>query len=273
MTHPTTRLLKIFSAKKKALIPFLTAGYPHPDATLPLMNALVEAGADVIELGMPFSDPMADGPVIEAAGHVALSQGINVAKAIEMVKIFRRSNSETPVILMGYANPIESFGLEHFAQCAQDAGLDGVLLVDVPPEESLEWKKILNNHGLSLIYLIAPTTPDARIAHIAQQAEGYLYTVSLKGVTGSSALDTRTVKAQVARIRKYTSIPIGVGFGVRSVEHVRAIGEYADGIIIGSRLIEIIGEAWQGQPTYDQALITTTQAVKDFIAELKCGFY
>lgn len=225
---------------RKALIPFITAGDPDPALTVPLMHTLVEAGADIIELGVPFSDPMADGPTIQRASERALAKGVSLRQVLGMVANFRADNNETPVVLMGYANPIEAMGVEQFAAAAFDAGVDGVLVVDYPPEESAEFAKAMNANALDPIFLLAPTSTEKRIAQVAELASGYVYYVSLKGVTGSGALDTAEVGAMLPRIRQHVHIPVGVGFGIRDAETARAIGQVADAVVIGSRLIQQI---------------------------------
>ena len=228
------------SAKRTALIPFITAGDPSKEATVPIMHALVDAGADVIELGVPFSDPMADGPVIQRASERALAQGVGLAMILDIVRAFRNDDKTTPIVLMGYANPIEAMGVEAFADRARDAGVDGVLVVDYPPEEAAEFGKLLEARGIALIFLLAPTTPEARIAAVAKLARGYVYYVSLKGVTGAGHLDTSDVRRKVSEIRKHVKLPVGVGFGIRDAASAKAIAAEADAVVIGSRLIQEI---------------------------------
>ncbi len=229
---------------RKALIPFVTAGYPYADVTPELMHAMVAGGADVIELGVPFSDPSADGPVIQKAGDLALSYGIGLTQVIAMVREFRQTNQQTPVVLMGYANPIERYDQKHgadsFIRDASSAGVDGVLVVDYPPEECVEFAAKLRAHGMDLIFLLAPTSTDERMAQVAQVASGYVYYVSLKGVTGSGALDIEAVEAMLPRIRQHVSVPVGVGFGIRDAATAKAISRVADAVVIGSRLIQLI---------------------------------
>lgn len=229
---------------RKALIPYVTAGYPFADITPALMHAMVEAGADVIELGVPFSDPMADGPVIQKAGEKALALGIGSAQVLEMVRLFRQKNDTTPVVLMGYANPVERYDLKHgkdaFVRDAAAAGVDGVLIVDYPPEECEDFAATLKAHGLDLIFLLAPTSTDERMAQVARIASGYVYYVSLKGVTGAGHLDTGAVEAMLPRIRQHVSVPVGVGFGIRDAETARAVGRVADAVVIGSRIIQLL---------------------------------
>lgn len=208
------------------------------------MHGMVEAGADVIELGVPFSDPMADGPVIQKAGEKALSLGIGMAQVLDHVREFRKRNGTTPVVLMGYANPVERYDQKHgtdaFVRDAAAAGVDGVLIVDYPPEECEAFAASLRTHGMDLIFLLAPTSTDARMAQVARVASGYVYYVSLKGVTGSGALDTAAVEQMLPRIRQHVHIPVGVGFGIRDAATAQAIGKVADAVVIGSRIIQLI---------------------------------
>ncbi len=225
---------------RKALIPFITAGDPDPGLTVPLLQTLVRAGADVIELGVPFSDPMADGPTIQRASERALAKGMNMRKVLAIVAAFRKADADTPVVLMGYANPIEAMGVERFGAAAQEAGVDGVLVVDYPPEESAEFSAAMKTHGLDPIFLLAPTSTEERIAGTAKVASGYVYYVSLKGVTGSAALDVDAVAARLPNIREKTGLPVGVGFGIRDAETAGRIARIADAVVIGSRIIEEI---------------------------------
>ncbi len=223
---------------KKALIPFITAGFPDPALTVPLMLALVEGGADIIELGVPFSDPMADGPVIQHATEVALSKGMTLEKLLDLVKIFRQRDTMTPVVLMGYANPIERMGADVFVEKAVASGVDGVLVVDYPPEEAADFAARIRAAGMDMIFLLAPTSTDERIRQVGRMAGGYLYYVSLKGVTGSGNLDVGEVTSRIEKIRKYVTIPVGVGFGIRDAATARALGSVADAVVIGSRIIQ-----------------------------------
>ncbi|WP_312303497.1 tryptophan synthase subunit alpha [Pulveribacter sp.] len=232
------------AAGRKALIPYVTAGFPFADITPALMHGMVEAGVDVIELGVPFSDPMADGPVIQKAGEKALAMGVGMAQVLDMVRSFRQRNQTTPVVLMGYANPVERYeqqrGKGAFARDAAEAGVDGLLIVDYPPEECEQFASELRSHGIDLIFLLAPTSTDERIQQVARVASGYVYYVSLKGVTGSGALDTAAVEAMLPRIRQHVKIPVGVGFGIRDAATAQVIGRVADAVVIGSRLIQLI---------------------------------
>ncbi|MFM8574404.1 MAG: tryptophan synthase subunit alpha [Limnohabitans sp.] len=244
MSRIDTTLSQLKAQGRKALIPFVTAGFPFAGSTPSLMHAMAEAGADIIELGVPFSDPSADGPVIQKAGDRALAMGIGLAQVLDMVRSFRQTNSHTPVVLMGYANPVERYdqkhGADRFIRDASAAGVDGVLIVDYPPEEFVEFAAKLRAHGMDLIFLLAPTSTDERMAQVAQVASGYVYYVSLKGVTGSGALDTAAVEAMLPRIHQHVHIPVGVGFGIRDAATAQAIGRVADAVVIGSRLIQLI---------------------------------
>lgn len=240
---------------RKALIPYVTAGFPFADVTPELMHAMVAGGADVIELGVPFSDPSADGPVIQKAGDKALAQGIGMVQVLDMVRTFRTNDNNTPVVLMGYANPVERYNQKHdrkdtksaFVVDAAAAGVDGVLIVDYPPEECEEFAAELKTHGLDLIFLLAPTSTDERMQQVAAIASGYVYYVSLKGVTGSGTLDTGAVEAMLPRIRQYVNVPVGVGFGIRDAATARTIGKVADAVVIGSKIIQLIDEQARDQ--------------------------
>ena len=235
----------------KALIPYIMAGYPRPALTPELMHGMVAAGADVIELGMPFSDPMADGPIVEKAGQAALRHGVGCAQVLDMVRQFRQRDNTTPVVLMGYANPIERYDLQHgshaFVKASELAGVDGVLVVDYPPEECADFAASLRQRNMDFIFLLAPTSTEHRMAQVAAMATGYVYYVSLKGVTGASHLDMASVEAMLKGIRRHVKIPVGVGFGIRDATTASAIGRVADAVVIGSRIIEIVGAAPNGQ--------------------------
>jgi len=254
-----SRIQTTFDALKakgrKALIPFVTAGYPYADVTPELMHGMVAGGADVIELGVPFSDPSADGPVIQKAGDKALAFGIGLVQVLDMVRTFRQTNTTTPVVLMGYANPVERYDQKHakpgvasaFVQDAAAAGVDGVLIVDYPPEECEAFAAELRAHGMDLIFLLAPTSTEARMQQVARVASGYVYYVSLKGVTGSGALDTGAVQAALPTIRRHIDTPVGVGFGIRDAATARAIAEVADAVVIGSRIIQLLEDQPRGK--------------------------
>ncbi len=227
---------------RAALIPFITAGDPSPASTVPVMHALVTAGADVIELGVPFSDPMADGPVIQRSSERALEHHVGLGHVLDMVAQFRRTDTRTPVVLMGYANPIERMGHGPFVEKARAAGVDGVLIVDYPPEESAQWLAALEGSGVDPIFLLSPTSGDERIELVAKVARGYIYYVSLKGVTGASHIDTADVEAMLARIRAHTQVPVGVGFGIRDGETARRVARVADAVVVGSRIVQEMAE-------------------------------
>jgi tryptophan synthase alpha chain len=268
MSRINSTFAALKAQKRKALIPFVTAGFPYADITPELMHGMVAAGADVIELGVPFSDPSADGPVIQKAGDKALALGIGLRQVLEMVRTFRAKNTSTPVVLMGYANPIERYNQLHpaqgsdnaFARDAAAAGVDGVLVVDYPPEECESFAAALKAHSLDLIFLLAPTSTESRMAQIARVASGYVYYVSLKGVTGAGTLDTGAVEAMLPRIRQHVSVPVGVGFGIRDAATARAISKVADAVVIGSRIIQLI----DNQPR-DQVV----RAAADFLREIR----
>jgi tryptophan synthase alpha chain len=234
---------KLRKSGRKALIPYVTAGDPDPGATVPIMHAMVEAGADIVELGVPFSDPMADGPVIQRSGERALRHRVGLDRVLAMVREFRAKDSSTPLVLMGYANPIEAMGQEAFVQAAHEAGVDGVIVVDYPPEECQEFARQLRECGMDLVFLLAPTSTPERIAKIARLASGYIYYVSLRGVTGVANIDMADVAGKIAEIRARTTLPVGVGFGIRDGATARAICDIADAAIIGSRIIQEIEAA------------------------------
>ena len=229
---------RLKAEKKKALVTFVTAGDPSREITVPLMHAMVESGVDVIELGMPFSDPMAEGPVIQRSSERALALGVGVADVFAYVSEFRQTDDVTPVVLMGYANPIERMGMQAFGDRAKAAGVDGLIVVDYPPEESHELLRTMDAVGIDVVYLLSPTSTPARIEMVASVGRGYIYYVSLKGVTGAANIDTAEVAAVVARIKAKTDLPIGVGFGIRDGEIARRVGDIADAVIIGSRIIQ-----------------------------------
>ena len=253
-------------AGKTALIPYITAGDPEPDATLQFMHALVAAGADIIELGVPFSDPMADGPVIQAACERALKHHVSLSQVLGIVEAFRRDNKATPVVLMGYANPVEVMGYAHFAERASKAGVDGVITVDLPPEEAEEILPEFKRHGLDPVFLLAPTSSEDRIARICSSASGFVYYVSLKGVTGAASLDVKAVEHKLNEIRKHTQLPVGVGFGIKDPETARQVGSVADAVVVGSAIVRRIAEHQQdiaGAEKAITALITDMRAALD----------
>jgi tryptophan synthase alpha chain len=264
MSRIDVTLKQRLSEGRKALIPYVMAGFPQADITPALMHGLVQAGADIIELGIPFSDPMADGPVIQKAGEAALRLGIGLGEVLAMVKAFRQQDRDTPVVLMGYANPMECYDLRHgknaFVRDAAQAGVDGVLVVDYPPEECEEFAATLRAHQMDLIFLLAPTSTDARMDQVARVASGYVYYVSLKGVTGAGHLDTDAVEAMLPRIRQHVHIPVGVGFGIRDATTACAVGRVADAVVIGSRIIQLLEAAPPGG---------AVAAAKDFLADIR----
>lgn len=263
-----SRIAATFDALKKdgrrALIPYVTAGFPFADITPELMHGMVQAGADVIELGVPFSDPMADGPVIQQAGEAALALGVGMKQVLAIVTAFRQKDSTTPVVLMGYANPVERYDLVHgkkaFIRDASAAGVDGLLVVDYPPEECEDFAAELKAANIDLIFLLAPTSTNERMAQVARIASGYVYYVSLKGVTGAGHLDTEAVGQMIPRIREHVNIPVGVGFGIRDARTAQAVGSAADAVVIGTKIIQLI----DGQPREK-----VVPAVREFLAEIR----
>lgn len=237
------RFRALGAAGRTALIPFVTAGYPDPQWTIALMHALVEAGADVLELGVPFSDPSADGPVIQQASEQAIAHGVNLLQVLDLVAGFRRQDAATPVVLMGYMNPVERYGHEDFARDAAGAGVDGVLMVDCPPEEMGDLRRCLDGQGVYAICLVAPTTTEARMETIAGQARGYLYYVSFKGITGANRLEAANLAGPLATLRRHSDLPLAVGFGIKGPDSAAAVAGIADGVIIGSALIEELAGA------------------------------
>ncbi|SNR70551.1 tryptophan synthase, alpha chain [Methylobacillus rhizosphaerae] len=246
------------SQGKKALIPYITAGDPHPKHTVALMHAMVQSGANIIELGVPFSDPMADGPVIQRATERALVHKVGLRDVLDMVREFRRTDANTPVVLMGYANPVEAMGQANFARQAHEAGVDGVLTVDYPPEECQEFVELLQAEQLAPIFLLSPTSDKNRVEKIVRQAAGFVYYVSLKGVTGSQNLDIAEVGAKVQAIRGQTDLPIGVGFGVRDAATAKAVANVADAVVIGSRMIQEIEHSSADNLLDNVAQLTTS---------------
>lgn len=238
MSRIGTRFESLRRQGRKGLIPYVAAGDPEPAQTVPILHALARAGADVIELGVPFSDPMADGPVVQRASERAIRHGVGLRQTLALVRDFRRDDRDTPVVLMGYTNPIERMGSELFAREAQAAGVDGMLVVDYPPEECGDFARLLRDHGIDPIFLLAPTSTDERIDSVARQASGFVYYVSLRGTTGAGHLDVRDVARRVPDIRRRTSLPVGVGFGIRDAASASAIAQVADAVVVGSRIIQ-----------------------------------
>jgi len=240
MSRLKTRFDELARIERKALIPFITAGDPNPEFTVPMMHAMVKAGADVIELGVPFSDPMADGPVIQRASERALEHHVGLRKVLSFVTEFRKTDQQTPIVLMGYLNPIEIMGYEDFANAAQRAEVDGVLTVDLPPEEAEECVELLKARDIDQIFLLAPNSSAERIRKMDAVGSGYLYYVSIKGVTGAGHLDTNDVENKLLEIRENTKIPVAVGFGVKNADTAKTIANIADGVVVGSAFISKI---------------------------------
>jgi tryptophan synthase alpha chain len=274
MSRIQTTFQTLASQGRKALIPFVTAGYPYADITPALMHGMVAGGADVIELGVPFSDPSADGPVIQKAGDKALAFGIGLVQVLAMVREFRKTDAITPVVLMGYANPVERYDQKHaregvasaFVKDAADAGVDGVLIVDYPPEECEVFAADLRANGMDLIFLLAPTSTIDRMQQVARVASGYVYYVSLKGVTGSGALDTDAVEAMLPRIRQHISTPVGVGFGIRDAATAKTIAKVSDAVVIGSKIIQLL----EDQPR-DQVAATAQRFLQEIRTAMDQG--
>jgi tryptophan synthase alpha chain len=266
MSRIPATLAALKAQGRTALIPYVTAGDPYADLTPQIMQALAEGGADIIELGVPFSDPMADGPVIQKASERALARGIGAPQVLDMVRAFRKANTTTPVVLMGYANPVEAYdhrmGKGRFVIDAREAGVDGLLVVDYPPEECEGFAEQLKAAGLDLIFLLAPTSTDERMAQVGRIASGYVYYVSLKGVTGAGHLDTAAVAEMLPRIRRHVGVPVGVGFGIRDAATAKTLGTVADAVVIGSRLIQILETE-----TRDNAPL----AARAFMAEIRAA--
>jgi tryptophan synthase alpha chain len=238
MSRIQSTLSALAAQNKKGLIPFITAGDPSPELTVPLMHALVAGGSDVLELGVPFSDPMAEGPVIQRACERALKFGVGIKDVLGYVREFRKTNTSTPIVLMGYANPIEHMGIDAFIKAAKEAGVDGTIVVDYPPEECEEFAEKMKANGMDPIFLLAPTSTEERIAQVAKVGSGFSYYVSLKGVTGAQNIDTAEVAQRLAIIRKYVKLPIGVGFGIRDAATAKLVSTVADAVVIGSRIIQ-----------------------------------
>ena len=266
MSRISTTLYALKKQGRKALIPYVTAGDPYPDATVDTMLAMADAGADIIELGVPFSDPMADGPVIQKAAERALAKGIGMAQVLDFVREFRAKNQRTPIVLMGYANPVERYdqrlGEGAFVTAAREAGVDGVLIVDYPPEECEPWAQALQAQGLDPIFLLAPTSTETRMKDVGRIASGYVYYVSLKGVTGAGHLDTAAVAQMVPLIKAHVAVPVGVGFGIRDAASAKAVAAVADAVVIGSRLVQLM----EAEPRDNVAF-----AAGRFIAEIRAA--
>lgn len=264
MSRLATTFTELHEGNRSALVTFITAGDPAPETTVPLMHALVAAGADVIELGVPFSDPMADGPVIQAASERALAAGVSTNDVIDMVRRFRAQDSTTPVVLMGYLNPIEIMGYEQFAAAIAGAGVDGIIVVDMPPEEGADLGGVLKSHGIDNVHLLAPTSTAERIGLICDDASGFIYYVSLRGVTGAATLDLGEVRSRLDEIRKRTDLPLGVGFGIDSAAAAAEVARFADAVIVGSALVRIVADN-----AGDQEVLL--QRASEFIEELSAA--
>lgn len=273
MSRIPATLAALKAQGRTALIPYVTAGDPFVDATPQIMQALADGGADIIELGVPFSDPMADGPVIQKASERALARGIGAVQVLDMVRVFRKTNGTTPVVLMGYANPVERYDQKHgagsFIRDAAQAGVDGLLVVDYPPEECEAFALQLKAAGLDLIFLLAPTSTEQRMQEVGRVASGYVYYVSLKGVTGAGHLDTDAVASMLPRIRKHVSVPVGVGFGIRDAATARAVGMVADAVVIGSRLIQILESQTRDNAPAAENRQRAAAAARAFMAEIR----
>ena len=264
MSRIAERFAELKQRQRKALIPYVTAGDPEPAVTVPLLHAMVAAGADLLEIGVPFSDPMADGPVIQAACERALKHHVTLHQVLDMVREFRQQDATTPIILMGYLNPIEVWGYAGFAAAAAAAGVDGVLTVDLPPEEAEELTAELRSHNIDEIFLLAPTSGGDRMSRISQAASGFVYYVSFKGVTGANRLDVAAVASKLAEIRQYTSLPVGVGFGIRDAQSAAQVAAVADAVVVGSVLVSQIAERSSQPDSIAPALAAT-------VAELRAG--
>jgi len=264
MNRLDRRLRALAADGRKALVPFVTAGDPSPGATVPVLHALVAAGADILELGVPFSDPMADGPVIQRSSERALARGIGTAQVFAAVREFRRHDADTPVVLMGYLNPVEMRGPADYAAAAVDAGVDGVLLVDLPPEEAAPFRAAFGPHGLALISLAAPTTSDERLARLAAEAQGYVYYVSLAGVTGAALGDGGDIAARTAALRAQSPVPVMIGFGIKDAASAAAMGRLADGVVVGSALVDRLAAAGEDADA-------AARAAGEFLAPLRAA--
>ena len=262
MSRIQKRLADLQSQQKKALIPFITAGDPQPDVTVPVMHAMVSAGADLLEVGVPFSDPMADGPVIQAACERALKHHVTLHKVLNMVRDFRQDDAETPVILMGYLNPIEVWGYADFAQAAAAAGVDGILTVDMPPEEAAEFTAAMKEASIDTIFLLAPTSDETRMQKVSEAASGFIYYVSFKGVTGANQLDVSSVATKLKELRRHTTLPIGVGFGIRDAKTAGQVAAVADAVVVGSVLINQVADLVESPEAIPAALASTVAALR-----------
>jgi len=263
---PTFEALK--QQRRKALIPFITAGDPQPDYSVALMHELVSSGADILELGVPFSDPMADGPVIQAADERALEHNVSLTDVLSMVSQFRETDQQTPIVLMGYLNPVEIMGYQSFAEKASQAGVDGVLIVDMPPEEAGEFTTLMDANNINTIFLISPTTNAERISTISQHASGYLYYVSLKGVTGANTLDVDSVDDKLQQIRSITDLPVGVGFGIKDGKTAQQVSVIADAVVVGSALVKQIAKHQNDQQKMNQQVSDILQEMRTMMDDV-----
>ncbi len=271
MSRIAGRFAELKQSGRKALVPFITAGDPQPDITVPVLHAMVAAGADLLEIGVPFSDPMADGPVIQAACERALVHHITLHRVLDMVREFRQQDSATPVILMGYLNPVEVWGYREFAQAAGEAGVDGVLTVDMPPEEAGEFKEALQANGLDAIFLLAPTSGAERIQKVAGTASGFIYYVSFKGVTGANRLDIEAVERKLSEVRRYTELPLGVGFGIRDPETAAQVAKIADAVVVGSVLVGKMAELADRPESIPAAIASMVAELRTAIDQVVSG--
>ena len=262
MSRLAAKFEQLSKSGRKALIPFITAGDPNPDFTVPMMHAMVRAGADIIELGVPFSDPMADGPVIQRASERALEHHMSLRKVLGLATEFRKNDQQTPIVLMGYLNPIEVLGYEAFANAAQKADIDGVLTVDMPPEEAEQCVALLKEHAIDPIFLLAPNSSDDRIRKMDAVGSGYLYYVSLKGVTGAGHLNTNDVKSKLQQIRAITQLPVGIGFGVKDAETARTVAGMGDGVVVGSALISKIEANLDNHDTARREIVELLESMR-----------
>ena len=267
MSRIAGRFQQLATQGRTALIPYIVAGDPTQEMTVPLMHQLVASGADILELGVAFSDPMAEGPVIQLAHERALANGITLSKVFELVREFRQTDDTTPVLLMGYANPVMRMGYSRFADAAAAAGLDGLLTVDIPPEEVDDINRELKRVGLDNIFLVAPTTPAPRVARIAERASGFIYYVSLKGVTGAGHLDTTDVASRVAAIRQHSQLPVAVGFGIKDAASARSVAAIADGVVVGSALVDAMAKVIDHGGKDDAAIAAAAQ----LLGEIRAG--
>lgn len=263
MSRITQRFADLSAAGRKAVIPYVVAGDPTPGLTVPLLHALVDAGADVLEVGVPFSDPMSEGPVIQRGHERALVHRIRLRDVLDMVREFREKDPHTPLLLMGYANPVEHMGYAAFADAAVAAGIDGLLSVDVPPEEVDRVNRELKRVGMDNIFLIAPTTPDTRLHLITDQASGFIYYVSLRGVTGAANLDIDDVSEHVSRIRSCTALPVCVGFGIKDAASAAAVARVSDGVVVGSALVNLVAESIASGGDQSAAIAAATSLLRD----------